>query len=157
MRKIPTHLRLLRGNPGKRPIKPEPEPAVSENPPEPPAFLSEDATNEWWRVAPELHALGLLTVLDHMPLAAYCEAYSRWVMADRMLAAMAESDEETKGLTIRGSSGNSMQNPLVKIARNAAADMVRFAGEFGMTPVARSHLSAAGGLGGPSKFDGLLP
>ena len=69
---------------------------------------------------------------------------------------MAESDQETKPPTIRGSSGNPMQNPLVKIGRNAAADMVRFAGEFGMTAVARSHLSAAGRLSGPSKFDGLL-
>jgi P27 family predicted phage terminase small subunit len=156
MRKTPTHLRLLRGNPGKRPIKPEPEPTVPGKSPEPPAFLSEDATNEWWRVAPELHALGLLTVLDYMPLAAYCEAYSRWATAERLLATMVGSDPETKGLTIRGSAGNPIQNPLLKIARNAAADMVRFAGEFGMTPVARSHLSAAGRLSGPSKFDGLL-
>ena len=156
MRKIPTHLRLLRGNPGKRPIKPEPEPAVPEKLPEPPAFLSEDAVNEWWRVAPELHALDLLTVLDHMPLAAYCEAYGLWAMAEREIAQMAAGDPESKGLTIRGSAGNPIQNPLLKIARNAAADMVRFAGEFGMTPVARSHLSAAGRLSGPSKFDGLL-
>jgi P27 family predicted phage terminase small subunit len=156
MRKIPTHLRLLRGNPGKRAIKPEPEPPVPDKPPEPPLFLSEDAKNEWWRVAPELHALGLLTILDHMPLAAYCEAYSRWVVAERLLATEAENDPETKGLTICGSSGSPIQNPLLKIARNAAADMVRFAGEFGMTPVARSHLSAAGRLSEPSKFDGLL-
>ena len=74
MRKVPTHLRLLRGNPGKRPIKPEPEPAVPDKPPEPPNFLSDEAKNEWWRVAPELHALSLLTVLDVMPLAAYCQA-----------------------------------------------------------------------------------
>jgi phage terminase small subunit len=49
-----------------------------------------------------------------------------------------------------------MANPLVKIARNAAADMLRFAGEFGMTPRARSYLDAAGRLSGSSKFDGLL-
>ena len=34
--------------------------------------------------------------------------------------------------------------------------MVRFAGEFGMTPRARSYLSAAGRTSGPGKFDGLL-
>jgi phage terminase small subunit len=57
MQKTPTHLRLLRGNPGKRPIKPEPQPRVPETLPEPPGFLSEDAVNEWWRVAPELYEL----------------------------------------------------------------------------------------------------
>jgi phage terminase small subunit len=49
-----------------------------------------------------------------------------------------------------------MANPLVKIARGAAADMLRFAAEFGLTPVARSRLSVAGRLSGPGKFDGLL-
>ena len=151
MRKIPTHLRLLRGNPGKRPVRAEPEPPVPDKPPEPPVFLSEDAVNEWWRVAPELHALGLLTVIDVMPLAAYCEAYAHWIAAERMMA----KDPETKGLTVTGSSGSHMANPLVKIARSAAADMVRFAGEFGMTPRARSYLDVPG-RAEPSKFDGLL-
>jgi P27 family predicted phage terminase small subunit len=156
MRKIPTHLRLLRGNPGKRPIKPEPEPAVPDKPPEPPAFLSEDAVNEWWRVAPELHALGLFTVIDVMPLAAYCQAYAHWIAAERALALMAAGDPRFNGLMIKGSTGSYLGNPLVKIARNAAADMLRFAAEFGMTPRARSYLDAAGRLSGPSKFDGLL-
>jgi P27 family predicted phage terminase small subunit len=156
MRKIPTHLRLLRGNPGKRPIKPEPEPAVPDKPPEPPAFLSEDAVNEWWRVAPELHALGLFTVIDVMPLAAYCQAYAHWIAAERALALMAAGDPRFNGLMITGSTGSYLANPLVKIARNAAADMLRFAAEFGMTPRARSYLDAAGRLSGPSKFDGLL-
>ena len=129
MRKTPTHLRLLRGNPGKRPIKPEPEPSVPEKPPEPPDFLSEDAVNEWWRVAPELHALGLLTVLDIGPLAAYCQTYAHWMAAERAIAIMAAKDPETKGLTVTGSAGTRLTNPQVKIARCAAADMVRFSSQ----------------------------
>ena len=156
MRKIPTHLRVLRGNPGKRPIKPEPEPAVPEKLPEPPAFLSEDAVNEWWRVVPELRALGLLTVLDLQPLAAYCVAYAHWIAAEQALAQMAAGDPSFNGLMITGSTGSHLANPLVKIARNAAADMLRFAVEFGMTPRARSYLDAAGRLSGPGKFDGLI-
>jgi terminase small subunit-like protein len=101
MRKIPTHLRLLRGNPGKRPIRPEPEPPIPEKLLEPPAFLSEDAKNEWWRVVPELHALGLLTLLDITPLAAYCDAYGRWITAERLLAVMADKDAITKGLLLK--------------------------------------------------------
>ena len=153
MRKLPTHLKLLRGNPGRRAILPEPEPTVPDKLPEPPGFLNEDAVNEWWRVVPELHALGLLTVLDVMPLAAYCAAFAHWIEAERLLSAMAAKDA-TSGLLVRGQAGSLMVNPLLKIARNAAADMVRFAGEFGMTPVARSHISASPVAGG--KFLGLV-
>jgi phage terminase small subunit len=45
---------------------------------------------------------------------------------------------------------------LLKIARNAANDMLHFGAHFGLTPVARSHLGAAGRLDGPGKFGDLL-
>ena len=41
---------------------------------------------------------------------------------------------------VKGNAGSPMPNSLLKIARCAAADMVHFAGEFGMTPRARSYL-----------------
>ena len=50
------------------------------------------------------------------------------------------------------------QNPLVRIAAASADAMIRFAGEFGLTPVARARGSRLARLvsrpGG--KFDGLL-
>jgi phage terminase small subunit len=48
--------------------------------------------------------------------------------------------------------------PLVRLASDAAKDMLTFAGEFGLTPVARSRLAAAGWQppAVPSKFHGLL-
>ena len=81
-------------------------------------------------MVPELRALGLLTVLDLQPLAAYCEAYARWVAAEQAFARMAEKDQVTEVMMIKGSAGSPMQNPLVKIARCAAADMVHFAGRI---------------------------
>jgi phage terminase small subunit len=71
---------------------------------------------------------------------------------------MAQRDETTGALLVRdATTGNPRQNPLVSIARKAAADMVRFAGEFGLTPVARARI-AAGPFGQPppGKFHGLL-
>jgi hypothetical protein len=62
-KKTPTNLVLLRGNPGKRALnkeEPKPRPVL----PEPPGHLDTGAKREWRRVAPELHQLGLLTVLD---------------------------------------------------------------------------------------------
>jgi hypothetical protein len=45
----PTHLPLLRGNPGKRPIRPEPRPEQPLTPLEPPDFLTGHARGEWVR------------------------------------------------------------------------------------------------------------
>ena len=154
----PLHLRLLRGNPSKRPLRAEPEPAQPATCPDPPPFVTGYAADEYWRVAPELHKLGLLTVVDLMPACAYCVSYSRWRTAEETLARMAESDPVTHALLIKSSDGNPRRNPLVKIAADAAADMVSYAGEFGMTPVARSRIAAGVGGQPPSrgKFDGLL-
>jgi hypothetical protein len=43
----PTHLSLLKGNPSKRPLRPEPEPERAANVPDPPSFLSKYAVDEW--------------------------------------------------------------------------------------------------------------
>jgi P27 family predicted phage terminase small subunit len=69
-------------------------------------------------------------------------AYGRWVQAERAIAKMAEKDQLTGGLMIKTSNGNAVQNPLVGTANKAAADMMRYAAEFGMTPSARSRISA---------------
>jgi P27 family predicted phage terminase small subunit len=116
------------------------------------------AADEWWRVAPELWRIGLLRLTDVMPLAAYAVAYARWRTADEALARMAEHDAVTRGLLVKSVSGDARRNPLVKIAADAAADMLRFAGEFGLTPVARSRLASgiSGQPPGGGKFDGLL-
>lgn len=154
----PTILKMMKGNPGKRRLHPEPQPTVSEKCPEPPPFIDGFARDEWWEIAPQLHRLGLLTRIDVPALAAYCYAFGQWRQAAEALARMADRDETMHGLLIRTSDGNARRNPLVKIAADAAEDMVRFAGEFGLTPIARQRLGAAGYAppSPPSKFDGLI-
>jgi P27 family predicted phage terminase small subunit len=125
--------------------------------PEPPSFVTGYAADEWSRVAPQLHVLRLLTVIDTMPLAAYCMSYMRWRTAEEVLARMA-AGSLTGGLLVRGADGTPRRNPVVKIAADAARDMVRYAGEFGMTPVARSRIAAGvwNQPQGGGKFDGFL-
>lgn len=135
----PTVLKLIDGTHEKKNPK-EPKPS-SENV-QPPADLIGIALDEWQRLAPELHRLGLLTVVDAPTFAAYCRAYARWSKAEASLAKMAEQDPVTGALMIRTSSGTPIQNPLVGTARRAAADMVRYAVEFGMTPASRSRIQA---------------
>ncbi|HEV8466094.1 MAG TPA: phage terminase small subunit P27 family [Pseudolabrys sp.] len=152
---VPTQLKVLRGNPGKRPIKPEPQPRITEDIPEPPDCLTDDARLEWLRVTPELYRLGLLTVLDLQPLVAYCDAFGRFMTAKRAIALMAAKDPLTRGLMIRTTNGNMIQNPLVGTLNTAANLMVRFASEFGLTPCARTRLSSSGERP-PGKFDDLI-
>ena len=89
-----------------------------------------------------LYAAGLMTELDRAALAAYCAAYGRWAQAERAINRMAAKDELNAALMIKTVSGNAIQNPLVGIANKAKADMVRYAAEFGMTPSARSRVTA---------------
>ena len=156
---VPLALRVLRGNPSKRPLPiHEPQPERPPICPEPPAYLDAYAADEWRAVAPELHALGLLTVVDTACLSAYCSAYSNWRTAAESLARMAANDPHTSAQLIRGKYGDPQPNPLVSIARKAASDMVRFGSEFGLGPAARARIAA--GFNAPprggGKFDGLL-
>ena len=137
----PTHLKLVTGNPGKRAL-PKAEALVVPALPSPPPHLSDEAKVEWGRVSEELFKVGLLTGLDRSALAAYCQAYARWVQAERAISEMAKRDALTGGLMIKTTNGNAIQNPLVGTANKAAADMMRYASEFGMTPSSRSRINA---------------
>lgn len=151
-------MKLLRGNPGKLAIpKNEPQPASELECPAPPSFLASYAVHEWHQIAPELHRLGLLTLVDTVSFAAYCEADSRWRTAEETIARLAAGDHTMVVCWLRRPMAPWGINPLVRIASRAANDMVRFATEFGLTPVARARIAAGvGGLPGPNKFDGLL-
>jgi P27 family predicted phage terminase small subunit len=137
---LPTHLKLVTGNRGKRPVKPDSikvEPAL----PDPPGHLNDDAKAEWARVAPMLFAQRVLGLPDVAALGAYCQAYAIWKQATDALNVMARGDMLTKALMIKTTNGNAIQNPLLGIANKAASDMVRFAAEFGMTPSARARIN----------------
>ena len=130
----PTALKLVTGNPGKRPLndhEPQPEAAI----PEVPVHLSNTAKAEWDRIVIRLHPLGLVTDLDRAALAAYCESWATWVEA-------VEKVRET-GRIIKAPSGYPVLNPYVTIANKALDQMHRFLTEFGMTPASRSRISIA--------------
>ena len=127
----PTHLKLLTGNPGRRPIN-QKEPMPKAVVPAPPDWLSAEAKAEWDNNIDELYACGLVTLLDRIPLAVYCQMVGRWERAERALTKMAERDELTEGLLIKTTNGNAIQNPIVGTANKAAADLMHYAKEFGI-------------------------
>lgn len=135
----PTALKLVQGTLRKGRVneaEPQPDPAL----PDPPAHLCADALTEWRRVAPRLLALGVISRLDRAVLAAYCQAYGRWVQAEEALERFAKRDPATRGLMIKTQAGNAIQNPLVGAANKAMADMQRFAAELGITPASRASI-----------------
>jgi P27 family predicted phage terminase small subunit len=128
----PTRLKVLTGNPGRRPLnanEPKPEPAV----PECPVELGPVARREWDRMAGELAPLRILTNLDRAALAAYCGAYGMWAEATEAI--------QKFGTMVKAPSGFPVQSPYVSIANRQAEIMMRIASEFGFTPASRSRIS----------------
>ena len=154
-RRVPTQLKIVTGNPGKRPMpKNEPKPAVARSI-KPLPWLSAEAKKEWRRVAPELERVGLLTEVDIALLAAYCDAFGDFQRDEK---AMAKLRAEAAGVeTNETPNGMVQQHALRGMKRVARADLVKFCHEFGMTPTARSGMdvhigrSAAAPEGGQDK------
>ena len=131
-RPTPTRLKMLTGNPGKRPLnedEPKPEAAIPDCPPE----LSPAARKEWDRLATELGSLRILTNLDRAALAAYCTAYALWAEATVQI--------EKYGAMIKSPQGFPIQSPYLAIANRQAEIMMRIASEFGFTPASRSRIA----------------
>src|SRR6185312_16774353 len=134
-RPIPTALKLVKGNPGKRPLnrhEPKPLRTIPRCPPE----LSPVARKEWRRISRHLFQLGLITAIDRAALAAYCQSWAQWLDAIAQVQKL--------GPVVRSPSGYPMISPFVAVASQAYAQMRAMLTEFGMTPASRSRVSAEG-------------
>ena len=128
----PTRLKVLTGNPGKRPVnknEPDPPRGIAEMP----AWLREFpvAVEEWIRESEILDGMGVLTIADSGLFAMRC-----------YLAAMiqAESKENTEGVK---------HLKLITEYRQIGS-------LFGLDPAARSKLSINPDEKKKNKFEGLL-
>lgn len=128
----PTVLKLIEGNPGKRRINGR-EPRPPAFVPTCPAHLSPTAKTEWKRMARMLNETGLLTQIDRTVLATYCQAYGRWVEAERRLA-------ETPAL-LKTPAGYVQVSPWITIANKQVELMTRLMAELGLSPSSRSRLA----------------
>lgn len=143
-----------------------------------PSHLTKVARAEWKRIGRLLRDAGLLTNMDTTALAAYCAAYARHVEAESMLQGPPgycpvcdprledeASDESSSrqtcqrpfhiapeyGLVIKARLGKVGPSPYVAIANQAMAQMLRFLGEFGMTPASRSRIPKKQDPGRPTR------
>ncbi len=132
----PTALKMLEGNPGKRPLNAH-EPTPPNGTIRCPTWLEAEAKKEWRRLAPSLEAMGVLTTADITAFAGYCQAYARWKEAEEFIS--------QHGSIFQTPSGYVQQVPQVSIAQQNLKIMQSFCSEFGLTPATRSRIIANNG------------
>lgn len=133
-----TRLKLLSGNPGKRPLNEhEPQPTLPPSLPDPPKHLTSDGRKEWFRVGGFLLRMRVLTEADLTALSAYATVYGRWMAA--------ECEIKRKGILVPAAvkSKFRVQNPMLAVANKAFQQMSQLLGEFGLTPSSRTRIIAS--------------
>ncbi len=130
---LPTAVRRQIGNPGKRGYN-RAEPVPPEGLPDCPPHLSDVAHAEWHRIAQALYDMGVVTLVDRAALAAYCQAYGRWVEAEEKL-------KETP-VMLKTPSGYVQQSPWLSVANKQLELMGRYMAELGITPASRARVAS---------------
>lgn len=129
---IPTRLKLIRGNPGHRPLnKNEPMPVGDLT--DAPEWLTE-SQKDCWRYAIEHAPNGLLKYLDSAVLTIWAIASDTHRQAAEKLA--------QHGLLVKTPiTGLPIQSPYLPIVNKQAQIMLKAAAEMGFTPSSRSRIS----------------
>lgn len=130
----PTALKLLAGNPGKRPLN-EDEPEIPTEAPNMPEYLDAVAQEEWKRIVPVLLRMRVLTEADQIQLSLLCQTYSTMIQAQQKLSA--------EGLVSRSEGGFVQTSPYFSIIVKCLAAISKISSEFGLSPSARVRLHAA--------------
>jgi P27 family predicted phage terminase small subunit len=122
----------------------EPIPESDIDIPKPPTHLSASAKKEWKRMSKVLHSTGLLTQLDYSQFAIYCQAWGRWVDAEKKIS--------DTSMVVKTANGNPINNPYMNIANTAMRDCHKFLSEFGMTPSSRTKIKVENQQKNQNKF-----
>jgi P27 family predicted phage terminase small subunit len=103
--------------------------------PTPPTFMSREAKAEWKRIVPGLTRLDLTKEEDRAALVAYCECWSRFVAAQKII------NEE--GLLAVNSQGR-VRHPAVAVVEAASKELRSWVQEFGLSPAAENRVAGRG-------------
>ena len=133
--KKPTNLKVLEGNPGKRPL-PENEPKPAPKAPKRPSWLTGEGRKMWDRLAPKLEKVGLLTEVDGEAFAAACQSWKDYVDCQKVI----KKHGRTYKYKNQGGFENETERPEVKAANKALEQFRSFCREFGLTPASRAKI-----------------
>jgi P27 family predicted phage terminase small subunit len=134
----PSHIKLLEGNPGRRPLNAK-EPKPKRGIPRCPAHLSARAKGFWKRIGPQLDKMGVLTVADESALELMCDAYAEFWEARTVIIAGGAT------YTTTTESGDTMYRarPEVSMAADAWRRVSAMLSQFGLTPAARTKVKSS--------------
>lgn len=133
------NVKMLRGNPGKRPLNMnEPKFSSGEDLP-PPDILGEVGRRWYYTLGNELVNNGLLTVVDVPALAVFCREIEKYVEAEKFLA------ENGFSYYTQDEQGNQRWHhyPQIAVSAQAAKFIDKYASKFGFTPADRTRIRAA--------------
>jgi P27 family predicted phage terminase small subunit len=140
---IPAALQLIHGNAGKKSlgalmeeIKNPPVPVAA---PPMPDWLSDNAVAEWERIIGILLTLGLVSKLDMMALATYCEAAADWQRFRRKIAEH-NANNDDKGDVQTFATGAKQISVWRQLANDAEKRATAAGAQFGLSPMARRNL-----------------
>jgi P27 family predicted phage terminase small subunit len=131
-KRVPNVLKIIRGNPGRRPLPNEPA-AVGELQ-EPPEWLT-PSQKEGWRYAIEHAPRGLLKRIDSSVLVI-------WTIAEDFHREAAIKVTEFGMLIKTPNTGEPQQSPYMPIMNRQAVIMLRAVQELGFSPAARPSIEA---------------
>ena len=138
-RPTPTKLKIVKGNPGRRPLnEDEPQPNLCR--PKQPKHMGERAKSAWKFVADVLDEMGVLSEADSLARERLVECYVEIWEAQQIINAEGRVYETT------GSNGEPMKrsHPAVKQLQDADRRFKSYLVEFGLTPSARSKVKTSG-------------
>lgn len=143
----PTQVKLLNGNPGKRPLN-EREPEYPVGLLDAPPNLSAIGRKEWLRVGNILCKQRVLTEVDFAVLAVYCWSFQEWI---RVTNAMKNGKA---GMKTDTPNGRTMTSADMANQKDLQKQMMTAMVELGMTPSSRSRIkSPENDKGGSSMMD----
>lgn len=130
----PKKILQLRGSRQLYERKNEPEPTIPITLGPPPDWLpGEEARKYWQQIGTELHAAGIVTVLDKVALGLLVEAFVQYLEAKAVIDREGTYQETNYGLSA---------HPALREMRSARDALLKFMIQFGMTPSARAGIIA---------------
>lgn len=141
----PTQLKIIAGNPGKRPLPADEPKLIPLNDDDPPESMYGAVSRKKWReLIGDLRKMGIIGTSDRETLARYCEEYETYRKA--------LSKVRREGLTTAAGDAH----PLLRVVDQCMGRMIPLLRELGMTPAARSRVSAIEKAGrGSDEWDDL--
>lgn len=130
----PAALTKLRGNPGKRTRRTEPE--IDASVPTPPSHLDKTAVAEWDRITSLMSNAGMMSPVYRALLSSYCQTYSDWVQLSEQVKTRERWRESDKGYPF--------EDPMWIRVGALRKELDKQSEKIGITPVMLSRVHVIG-------------